>query len=254
MSTSTEKLAPFAEAIRATSRPIIAARVGAREPPDLLGSRLGGRPWWPARRPWPVDRAGAPLLLLAQINFAEAPETPAFPRAGLLQVFIGTDDLYGSGLISAADTGFACVFHHELDATPLETWSFLNFDPARQMSPLEEPLRPRALELFADAMPVDPTDYRFDRLLPEIASDEDLSEAYFDMARAPAIRLGGYPTFTQQDPRSGHGEEIGNFSLLTIDTTDGVMWGDSGVTQFLMHEDDLARGDFSRVRYNWDCC
>jgi uncharacterized protein YwqG len=32
------------------------------------------------------------------------------------------------------------------------------------------------------------------------------------------------------------------------------MWGDSGVAQFFMHEDDLRRRDFSKVRYNWDCC
>jgi uncharacterized protein YwqG len=38
-----------------------------------------------------------------------------------------------------------------------------------------------------------------------------------------------------------------------VDTTDGVMWGDSGVAQFLMQEDDLRRLDFSKVHYNWDC-
>ena len=50
------------------------------------------------------------------------------------------------------------------------------------------------------------------------------------------------------------GQWIGDFALLTVGTTDGVMWGDSGVGQFLIHEDDLRRRDFSRVVYNWDCC
>jgi uncharacterized protein YwqG len=106
---------------------------------------------------------------------------------------------------------------------------------------------------------VDITDYRFERLLPAIAADEDLLEAFADWtseeAAVAAIRLGGYATFTQEDPRTyAHFSGMGDTTLLTIDSTTGVMWGDAGAAQFLMHEEDLRRRDFSRVVYSWDCC
>lgn len=42
--------------------------------------------------------------------------------------------------------------------------------------------------------------------------------------------------------------------LLQIDTDDEIMWGDSGVGNFVIHPDDLAKRDFSKVYYTWDCC
>lgn len=122
-------------------------------------------------------------------------------------------------------------------------------------SPLEDPLTPIALTFRLSSMTVDSTDYRMEKLLPAIFRDGAKLDAYHDKQQTPPIRLGGYPTFTQDDPRF-HSEPgaIGDFALLTVDTTDGIMWGDSGVGQFLIHEDDLRRRDFSRVVYNWDCC
>jgi uncharacterized protein YwqG len=44
--------------------------------------------------------------------------------------------------------------------------------------------------------------------------------------------------------------------LFQMDTDDevGIMWGDSGVANFFIIEEDLKNKDFSRVLYNWDCC
>ena len=110
-----------------------------------------------------------------------------------------------------------------------------------------------------DQMVCDITDYRFAAMLPAIAADEELLTAYAewtcDEAAVAAIRLGGYPTFTQQDPRSSPAHaNLGDTSLLTLDTTAGIMWGDSGAAQFMMRQSDLEARDFSRVAYNWDCC
>ena len=64
-------------------------------------------------------------------------------------------------------------------------------------------------------------------------------------------KLGGYPYFTQEDPRSAEGMEL----LLQLDSDDSVnmMWGDVGVGNFFIAPEDLKRGDFSRVAYSWDC-
>jgi len=249
-----DALEPYRAAIVATERAFLGAAVCEVAPSDQQASRLGGLPWWPADRPWPLDSEGRPLFLLAQINFAEVQRLPPFPDKGLLQVFIGSDDAYGCRFGMNEPTGFACVFHQDVDRPSLTDFSFVLFgDDA--MSPLEEPLQARGLVLTAGRMPVDITDYRLETLLPQIAADDELSEALADLGGGvPAIRLGGYPNFTQQDPRSDRASRnMGDFALLTVDSTDGVMWGDSGVAQFLMHEEDLRRLDFSKVRYNWDC-
>ena len=121
-------------------------------------------------------------------------------------------------------------------------------------SPLEEPLQARSLVFQLDTMPVDRGDYRFATLLREIAADDHLTELYGETFWAPFMRLGGYPTFTQEDPRVDRsGPALGDVSLLTVDTWEGIMWGDSGVAQFFIHEHDLRSRNFSRVAYHWDC-
>ena len=125
--------------------------------------------------------------------------------------------------------------------------------------PLEEPFHARGLTFSSGTMPADVADYRFDKLVPALASalyeDDELFDAYGEWSTAAPIRLGGYPSFTQTDPRAyRNNRDIGDFNLLTIESTSGIMWGDVGIAQFFMNEDDLRRRDFSRVAYNWDCC
>ncbi len=249
-------LAPYLDEIAKTERPIVAIGVEEREPHASMASRMGGLPWWPAAKPYPRDAKGHPLFLLVQINFVETPPLDPFPREGILQVFIAAEDLYGCDVENPRQSeGFACVYHTDLNRRALEDFAFMKVQSESGNLPLEEPFRARALSFALDRMPVDCSDYRFRKLLPEIASNEALHEAYCDFVAAPALRLGGYPTFTQQDPRFyPSGADFGDFTLLTVDTTDGIMWGDSGVAQFFIHEKDLKRRDFSKVVYNWDCC
>jgi uncharacterized protein YwqG len=72
-------------------------------------------------------------------------------------------------------------------------------------------------------------------------------------------RLGGYPTILQNDDLEAQaaaiaGDDEGATAasrwrlLLQLDSDDACMWGtDSGTLYFLIHDDDLARADFSRV-------
>ena len=252
----------YTDAIVRTVLPMIAAEVLEETPAMPAGSRLGGLPWWPEVMPYPTGKDGQPLYLLAQINFAECSALEPFPGNGLLQFFIGStsDYLYGCNVEELrSPTGFACVFHSYLTQRRLKDFGFLLPLGADTdvLIPLEEPLRARALALSLGIMPVDVFDYRFEGLLPEISARDELLDAYQQWFDAPAIRLGGYPSFTQNDPRDPlerhGGSSLGEFPLLTIESTTGIMWGDVGIGQFLMHESDLRRLDFSKVVYNWDC-
>ncbi len=45
---------------------------GKGESPRPDGTKVGGKPYWPANRPWPSNREGLPCLFLAQFNFADS--------------------------------------------------------------------------------------------------------------------------------------------------------------------------------------
>ena len=242
--------------IRKTERPIIVLTPDDERAALHGATQLGGKPWWPAGEPYPADAAGAPLMLLIQINCRDLPQPWTLPSSGLVQVFIGGDDLYGCNCDQPDRSGgFRVVYHADTNRTPLEKFEFLERHAEGDLlSPLDEPLSPIILSAHTDTMPVDPSDYRFEKLLPQIADDEDLREAYAETHEPPPIRLGGYPSFTQQDPRSYRSTSaLGDDCLITLDSTDGMIWGDDGIAQFLGRDEDFATGDFSRVAYNWDC-
>lgn len=244
--------------IEATRLPIVGGKVLDETPQDPTSSQLGGNPWWPADKDFPTDHNGRPLLHLIQINFAEVPPLEPFPEEGLLQFFIGTDDLSGCGFCdpdSPAD--FACIYHPESKSARLEDFSFLIalYESKSFCSPLQDPGRAFKVDWTKTTMTVDLSDFRFVKLLPGIAAKDDLIELYEETMDSPPIRLGGYPNFTQTDPRKYSGPAgIGTTNLLTVDTTDHIMWGDVGVAQFFIEEVDLKARDFSKVAYNWDCC
>lgn len=254
-----EELQPFANAIGSTLMPVISACEADASAPLHIGSQLGGRPWWPKGKPFPKGTDGKPLYLLIQINFAQTPVLGAFPRSGLLQLFIGSNDHYGANFENLLKpTGFQCVFHEDLDQAMDEASAPVALERGCY-SPLEEPMVAKPIGFVLEQMVVEVSDHRFERMLPAIAASEALTESYGEWTSeaiaVSAIRLGGYPTFTQQDPRAyAPNDTVGDMTLLTVDTTEGVMWGDSGVAQFFMHEADLKRRDFSRVAFNWDCC
>jgi TPR repeat protein len=59
-------------------------------------SKMGGIPYSPAGFEYPIGSDGEPLLLLAQLNFAQLPKLEHFPQSGILQFYISvTDDMYG---------------------------------------------------------------------------------------------------------------------------------------------------------------
>lgn len=79
----------------------------------------------------------------------------------------------------------------------------------------------------------------------------------------PGNQCGGYPGFAQEDPRDADMLRELDVVLFQLNTTvselpDGtrsfwVCWGDGGIGTFFINSDALARGDFSRVAYTWDC-
>ncbi|MFC6591219.1 DUF1963 domain-containing protein [Deinococcus lacus] len=77
-----------------------------------------------------------------------------------------------------------------------------------------------------------------------------LRSALYDLSPG-GHKLGGYPNFTQSDPRRQPAEWT---LLLQLDSDPALnlMWGDVGTATFFIRPADLKSRQFDRVAYSWD--
>ena len=263
-------LHPYLEKISATILPTVTMQLTARDDLSLWQSKIGGEPYLPLDTAYPVDSNGNPLALLAQFNFAEIPSLPNFPDQGILQFYIAADDLYGMNFDDQQQQSDFKVLYFEqviADAAQLkQDFSELEFDedaylPFAGQYSIEFNLTSQPISLgdFAFAPKILGVEelYDFEDRFEGGDFEDDFIEPYDEVASASGHRLGGYPYFTQTDPRH-YNEKVQDYILLfQLDTDDAeneIMWGDSGVGNFFIHPEDLKNRDFSKVLYNWDCC
>lgn len=272
-------LASHKEKILASAKPSVAIELTRQDKGlTLWQSKVGGDPYLPKGADYPRHPDGHALTLLAQINFAEVPKLPDFPEKGILQFFIdGTDEdeCYGMNWDNQREqTGFRVVYYADV----LENIDDLVTD----FSPYAVENREYGLPFVGQysmafqlgKQVLTTADFHWSRLLgfPEFCSEEwdnldeeeeqglyEVIEYYSDNIDETGHRLGGYPHFTQDDPRAYKDTVIQDYILLfQIDTDweDGkeIMWGDGGVANFFINPDDLKNLDFSKVLYTWDCC
>lgn len=251
---------------KATQMPIVHFSLENKKT-KLFDSKIGGAYYVPGKAEIPVDEiSGTPLFLLVQINFAQMKPPAPFPEKGLLQILItGDDDLYGMD------------FDHP---TLQERWAIRYYEeipesyaPENVCTPVigehnilpfanEYKLKPHKAKQIMSMM-----DYRFDHTFVENCGkymkmnqhsvndlDEEVYNRLSDKIETFSCQIGGYPTFTQYDPRENMTDEIPQLLLFQLDTVEDIMWGDSGVGNFFISEEDLKNRDFSNVLYNWDCC
>ena len=208
----------------------------------------------PKNLAYPRDRRGKFLHLLAQINFEECPNIEPFPQSGILQLYIGDDDLNGLDFANPLNQdGFRVLYLHQVDKSNAQ--SDFGFLPEAEFFPLGP--SPYSLAFVTQDMPVTIPDYRFEKAFGAISDlPADFLEEYHNRCSGSGHRIGGYPYFTQQNPRYDEHYADKDILLLQIDTDEGnnIMWGDCGVGGFFISSTDLKSRDFSSVLYNWDCC
>jgi uncharacterized protein YwqG len=274
-----KELAPYASLVQHSKLPQIVLVPEKGPTSGVTSSHLRGQPYWPRNLPYPMDAAGAPMVMLVQLNFAEMPPLPGYPTTGLLQFFLSSsaDDKQYLGMSSAAvDSGdprmqfaalqkpeyFRVIYHPHIEDSK-------NLLPPSQIpapGPGELPLYDTAGLAFErrDSY-VGPTDYRFERLFG--ATDEILEKTLgndfepierhwqsFEASRLATV--GGYSRTEQGfDPRSAVMDEDW-VVLLSIDSSAdsdlNVSWGDGGVANWWIERSALERLDFSHVAYYYD--
>lgn len=243
--------------IEQTKRTFIEIKAVPAEALTLRQSKFRGLPCIPKGFPYPKDAAGKYLVPLAQINFSECPKLVGFPESGYLQFYVAADDMYGLDFDDQqAQTGFRVLFFEEHEVTdPQMDFAFLEETLQTEYTPVPEPysLTFAHKEEYVGMQDVQ-SGYAIGSILakyPEI--EEPLTEALYETFPGSGHKIGGYAYFTQTDPRPDHEGWKDYILLFQLDSDDDILWGDVGVGNFFIHPDDLARRDFSKVVYNWDC-
>ena len=243
--------------------------------PAVTDSKIGGKPYWPADKEYPTDDHGKPMLMLMQVNCAEAGLKSPLPEQGLLQWFISVNPerMYGClGNYNQGD-GFVIIYHEAIveNATITDVPSHDTVDD--MLTPVK---REVAIDVVEEQTAMGVSDGRFNRLFFDIVKDITGAEhtdkmwyQYLDNEdglyyernlgmRRPCHQMLGYPVFTQEDAR----RDIETHDTLLFqldsqfskaDNKELVMWGDMGSGFIFINRDDLDARDFSSTYYCWDC-
>ncbi len=248
--------------------------------PGLFDTKFGGTPYWDMTMEYPVSSKGEKLLLLAQINLSDVKDCSYLPSSGMLQFFIGTDDLYGMDPNSyISNDPYRVIYHKTIDENVSEA-DVLSLDIPTSVNQAETDdfLFPIIGEIAVNVekreVSVGTADFMYERYFHNAAESLGLklpeNESAFCMLPDDAFDassdnntghwLFGYAYFTQSDPRDYMVDLQDYILLFQMDSEYAkekkieILWGDVGVGNFFIKPDDLEKLDFSKVMYTWDCC
>lgn len=275
---------------RLSARQAVSMKINPQKKPGITDSKFGGVPYWDMSMDYPKTEDGSLLMLLAQVNLDELNRegnNPGnkLPQSGMLQFFIAMDDVYGMNFDYTTDSdgrllqeGYRVVYHKNIDYAVSEEEIEALGMPNSAAEDLEEaPLWGEyGLTVEVKETYIGMDDYRFEDIFRQAArnvgweieeqvgyynsfSDEG-KDFLFEELEPSGHWMLGWPYFTQYDPREQEDEKAKySVQLFQMDSDYGgdddyILWGDAGVANFFISEEDLAKEDFRDVLYSWDCC
>ncbi len=275
------KLDEFQRALPSLARPAVLLRADPSQPSGPAGTRLGGPVWLPTGTAWPTGNDGRPLEFIAQVDFSALPALPDFPTAGLIQLFIGRDDVYGADFDWPARGNFRLLFHPDgatgdgsMHAPPRLAQDGDADEDGYCCTPFSEnAVRETGVPLVGKAaeIPPQPYDWPVDQLCRTLGIDsraDSVAPVLEAMESAGPFghHVGGHPAFTQWDyrhVREGESVEPGKVGstafadldvlLLQLTSDNGLCWGDVGEANVMIRRQDLLERRFERAIWWWDC-
>ncbi len=228
-----------------------------RGKPDILDDKLGGQPYLPIGEEYPTAD-GKPLDLLLQVNLKNI-SLPNFPTSGILEVFTNND--------------WPCKFAIKL------------FDEGREYQKKFPKLdykypfisKAQKITLSKGIAHMSLNDGQIDSVLCPILNEvygveveslmdfidlfEDDTgwrwhEDFYNQLACHKMTLGGYPDFTQTDPREDDSELCECLFKIDsgIERVSEISIGDSGIIFGLISSQELSDKNFSNALVDWDCC
>lgn len=251
---------------------------------SLEESKFGGFPFVPLGGAIPTNAEGSQLALLAQINCAQLPENNMYPNDGWLQIWCLEDEMYGfcSDTIQPETNQKVLYIPAGTQGEPLERVEAMYQPYGNEECPLwfvdeQGAIWGMRLSFTHGQQGITYSDGRFRDLFldrwnkryPEQAVEnfydlpDEIFENMVDSHDGPdcAHQLGGYPYFTQYDPRyEFDSAELAKYTEVLFqidsqfDTKWDLCWGDAGVRNLFISRENLEALDFSDLLYNFDCC
>ncbi len=229
---------------RITEKESACFKLGAKEGKSVVGGKLNERA--------PVDENGRPMRLLAAIFLSEMPHIEDFPAKGVLRFYIAENDAYGADFSDPISQKGFRVMYDEDESRFESSANNVNSEFFPVMGSFRISFRKEK-----EAMPFDVYGAQdlFEENFGEIR--DGIFDALYDSLAADQSKVGGYPYFTQYDPREDKYEQydtlLFQLNSTTVNGRDLVMFGDCGVCNFFISREALRRRDFSDVLYTWDC-
>lgn len=255
-----------------TQREVIRIKLSLADELAVTDSKVGGVPYIPKGDALPRSAEGKPLFMLAQINCEQLPENNLYPKKGLLQFWIAaTDDyLYGIDFDNPCSNDNKRVLYYPTigEALPAEAFAehytfedcYLPFDADLQFA-LRFTKGTESLsieEKAAERFFIEKWNETFSDNIKNMWNlPEETCQIINSLLLKNTMRhkIGGYPYFTQVDPREENDPHT--LLLLQIDSDEvkgkEILWGDCGVANFFISPEDMANCKFDDVLYNWDC-
>lgn len=265
-----------------TEKEIIKINVKTGVDLKVINSKFGGIFYLPKGEEVPKNNKGEDLTFLAQINCEELPENNLYPKKGIMQFWIFSDDLYGANFENLTEDNTKRVIYYsqiEEHYSKDELTSIYNppfWEDGEFYSPYANKEQELGLEFTLTKQGILERDFRFEKIFiskwnesfsnsqienywevwdivenfDDIVDEEFYSDTNFS-------QIGGYGYFTQTDPREfGKNKEYTEL-LLQIDSSwtgdYEIMWGDCGVANYFVTKEQIERLDFAGTLYTWDC-
>lgn len=270
--------------------PTIFIHPNKRKKIALINSKFGGLPYWDKSVPYPTDKNGNKLKLLAQFNLNEISEAcngevGLLPKEGILQFFLlsGNDYLYGSDLNDYTNNNRFRVVYHSIIDPNITVEDIQNLCIPISSSKLADDYEPITGEIgldFSVRKTASPHYGEFKEIFLKKAAlygwqiaekppyydlyhclGEDVCYELDEYACQEENCLLGYPVYTQLgDPRLDEERyakyDTQLFQMVSYNengTKFMAIWGDMGIAHFFINHKNLIEKDFSDIMYYWDC-
>jgi len=254
-------------ALKKFSKEALVMKLSQGEDVNRWATKLGGKPYLPIGEEYPAEG----MKLLAQINFEEIPKMKGYPDKGLIQFYVVVDE------------------SDNWDDYSIRYFSEIIKDESKLQNELPEmsyddcdPILKGEVKVSCTKVEQTPAwhDYLLQgeirEILDEMYSDEDeesdVLQEYEESRRINKHNsIGGYPCFTEEDPREydvitalpgmEYGEVFGEVSyenewvcLLALYDSElgdfGKLLYEEGSIHFFIRRVDLEKGDFSDIKYS----
>ncbi len=223
---------------------------------DIYQSKIGGVPYLPKNKPYPLGKKQQQLFFLSQINFAELPNNHIFPKQGILQFFINDDLLYGKGVLGIPETkDFKIIYHREVESDPTKVWNEITFVREFKNLPLVfNEVFALNFEIQKEVMP--PNHPK----ISEYINDLEIVRQVKGLRRWPdwleinvgiGHKLGGYANFFHDFPHHAGSLDVLLFQLDS-DSNMNCVWGDLGTAYFLLSIEKMLEKNYEMSIFYWD--